>query len=63
MWNGGISFGRVVAFIFGDLIILPILNIYRKYYGGRMSLFLLGTFHVAMVLAALGVEFIFGALG
>jgi uncharacterized protein len=63
LWNGGISFGGVVAFIFGDLIILPILDIYRKYYGGRMSLFLLGTFYVAMVLAALAVEALFGALG
>ena len=42
LWNGGISFGGVIAFIFADLIILPILNIYRKYYGRRMSLFLLG---------------------
>lgn len=63
LWNGGISFGGVVAFIFGDLIILPIVNIYRKYYGGRMSLFLLVSFYVAMVLAALAVEFLFGALG
>ena len=38
LWNGGISFGGVVAFIFADLIILPILNIYRKYYGTRMML-------------------------
>src|SRR5437763_3257696 len=36
LWNGGISFGGVVSFIFADLIILPILNIYRKYYGGRV---------------------------
>jgi len=43
LWNGGISFGGVVAFIFADLIILPILNIYRKYYGGRMSAYLLAT--------------------
>ena len=42
LWNGGISFGGVVAFIFADLIILPILNIYRKYYGRRMTWFLLG---------------------
>ena len=35
LWNGGISFGGVIAFIFADLIILPILNIYRKYYGTR----------------------------
>ncbi len=63
LWNGGISFGGVTAFIFGDLIILPILNIYRKYYGGRMSLFLLGTFYAAMVIAALAVEAIFGLFG
>lgn len=63
LWNGGISFGGVVAFIFADLIVLPILNIYRKYYGGRMTLFLLGTFYLAMVLAALGVEFLFQVLG
>src|SRR5207247_7044302 len=63
LWNGGISFGGVVAFIFGDLIVLPILNIYRKYYGGRMSLFLLGTFYVTVVGAGLIVQFLFGALG
>jgi uncharacterized membrane protein YraQ (UPF0718 family) len=62
LWNGGISFGGVIAFIFGDLIILPILNIYRKYYGLRMSLFLAATFYAAMVVAALVVEFLFGAL-
>jgi uncharacterized membrane protein YraQ (UPF0718 family) len=63
LWNGGISFGGVTAFIFGDLIILPILNIYRKYYGRRMSLFLMSTFYAAMVLAALAVEGLFGLLG
>src|SRR5262249_37049251 len=51
LWNGGISFGGVISFIFADLIILPILNIYRKYYGGRMSLYLLITSYVAMALA------------
>src|SRR5207248_4411574 len=39
LWNGGISFGGVISFIFADLIILPILDIYRRYYGGRMSLY------------------------
>lgn len=63
LWNGGISFGGVTAFIFGDLIILPILVIYRKYYGTRMSLFLFVTFYIAMVLSALGVEFLFDAFG
>jgi uncharacterized membrane protein YraQ (UPF0718 family) len=59
LWNGGISFGGVVAFIFADLIVLPILNIYRKYYGLRMAGFLFATFYVAMAVAALIVELIF----
>src|SRR5712692_4544256 len=62
LWNGGISFGGVIAFIFADLIILPILNIYRKYYGGKMSMFLLGTFYATMVVAGYLVEIIFGLL-
>lgn len=62
LWNGGISFGGVVAFLFADLIILPILDIYRKYYGWRMSVFLFSTFYVAMAAAALAVEFAFAAL-
>ena len=61
LWNGGISFGGVVAFIFADLLILPILNIYRKYYGIKMMLVLLGTFYVAMVCAGYLVELLFGA--
>ena len=63
LWNGGISFGGVVAFIFADLLILPILNIYRKYYGMRMMLILLGTFYVSMVSAGYLVELLFGAAG
>jgi uncharacterized membrane protein YraQ (UPF0718 family) len=63
LWNGGISFGGVVAFIYADLIILPILNIYRKYYGIRMSAFLLATSYAAMVAAGLAIEFLFDALG
>jgi uncharacterized membrane protein YraQ (UPF0718 family) len=60
LWNGGISFGGVIAFIYADLLIIPILNIYRKYYGTRMMLTLLGTFYVAMVAAGYLVELIFG---
>ncbi|MFD6990930.1 permease [Streptomyces sp. NPDC059943] len=63
LWKGGISFGGVVAFIFADLLILPILNIYRKYYGARTAFFLLGTFYVAAVVAGYVVEFVFGGLG
>jgi uncharacterized protein len=63
LWNGGISFGGVIAFIFADLIVLPVLNIYRKYYGLKMAGFLFATFYAAMAVAALVVEFLFGALG
>jgi len=63
LWNGGISFGGVVAFVFADLIVLPILDIYRKYYGIKMSAFLFTTFYAAMVGAALIVEFLFDVLG
>jgi len=63
LWRAGISFGGVTAFIFADLLILPILNIYRKYYGIRMTLVILGTFYAAMVAAGYLVEIIFGGLG
>src|SRR5579863_2531693 len=63
LWNGGISFGGVVSFIFADLIIIPILVIYRKYYGTRMMLTLLGIFYATMVAAGYIVEFLFGWLG
>src|SRR5213593_2092093 len=63
LWNGGISFGGVLAFIFADLIVLPILDIYRKYYGWRMAGFLLGTFYATMVAAGLIVEFLFQGVG
>jgi hypothetical protein len=63
LWQGGISFGGVAAFIFADLLIAPILNIYRKYYGPRMALFLLGTFYLAMALAGYVIELVFGGLG
>ncbi len=63
LWSGGISFGGVVSFIFADLIVLPILDIYRRYYGWRMALFLFVTFYAAMAAAGWAVEIAFGALG
>jgi len=63
LWNGGISFGGVLSFIFADLIILPILDIYRRYYGWKMAGFLLATFYLTMVAAGLIVEFVFQGLG
>jgi uncharacterized membrane protein YraQ (UPF0718 family) len=63
LWNGGISFGGVAAFIFADLIIIPILIIYRKYYGTKMMLVILGIFYGAMVIAGYIIEFLFSAVG
>jgi len=63
LWNGGISFGGVIAFIYADLLVLPIIDIYRKYYGWKVTGLIVGVFYIAMVLAALFVEFLFQALG
>jgi uncharacterized membrane protein YraQ (UPF0718 family) len=63
LWRGGISFGGVVSFIFADLIVLPVLDIYRRYYGGRVALYILGTFYVTMAAAGYVVEVVFGVLG
>src|SRR5438093_6478776 len=63
LWNGGISFGGVLAFIFADLIILPILDIYRRYYGWKMAGFLFATFYATMVATGLAIEFLFEGLG
>jgi len=63
LWNGGSSFGGVLAFIYADLIVLPILNIYRKYYGLRVKVFLFVTMYASMAAAALAIELIFRAVG
>src|SRR5204862_5633919 len=63
LWNGGISFGGVIAFIYADLIVLPIIDIYRKYYGWKVAALIVGVFYIAMVGAALIVEFLFQGFG
>jgi uncharacterized membrane protein YraQ (UPF0718 family) len=63
LWRGGISFGGVVSFIFADLITLPVLDIYRKYYGWKVMGYILITFYVTMAAAGYVVEFLFAALG
>ncbi len=62
LWNGGISFGGVIAFIFADLIVLPIIRIYKKYYGTKMAVFLFFSFYTAMVVAGYIVEGLFAIL-
>src|SRR5581483_7218492 len=59
LWHGGISFGGVVSFIFADLIALPLVLIYRKYYGNRLTLRLVALFWAVMSAAGLVVEGIF----
>jgi hypothetical protein len=63
LWHGGISFGGVISFIFADLITLPLLLIYRRYYGGRLALKLLASFWIVMSAAGLTVEYLFRAVG
>jgi len=63
LWKGGISFGGVIAFIFADLLIIPILNIYRKYYGPRTSLYLLVVSYVAIAVAGFVIQLLFQLLG
>jgi uncharacterized membrane protein YraQ (UPF0718 family) len=63
LWNGGISFGGVIAFIYADLIVLPIIDIYRKYYGWKAAGLIVAVFYVAMALAALLIELLFDSLG
>jgi uncharacterized membrane protein YraQ (UPF0718 family)/YHS domain-containing protein len=61
LWHGGISFGGVISFVFADLITLPLLLIYRRYYGGRLTLKLLALFWVTMSLAGLATQYLFRA--
>src|SRR4051812_15454786 len=63
LWSGGMSFAGVLAFIFADLIVLPILLAYRKFYGLGFALRITGLMYVTMVLAALLIDVVFSALG
>jgi hypothetical protein len=63
LWSGGLSFAGVLAFIFADLVILPIVAIYRKYYGCAFAARLVALLLVTMVAGALIVQLLFDALG
>ncbi len=63
LWNGGISFGGVISFIYADLIIIPILNIYRKYYGLKPTFYILITFYLTMAAAGYITEAVFSVFG
>jgi uncharacterized protein len=63
LWSHGISFGGVISFIYADLIVIPIIIIYAKYYGARAAAWITGIFYISMVLAGIIVDLIFRALG
>jgi YHS domain-containing protein len=63
LWSGGISFAGVIAFIFADLIVLPIIAIYRKYYGNAFALRIVALMFLTMVIAALIVDGLFAGAG
>ncbi len=63
LWSGGISFAGVIAFVFADLIVLPIVQIYRKYYGDAYAIRIVALMFVTIVIAALVVDLVFGSVG
>ena len=63
LWSHGISFGGVISFIYADLIVIPIIIIYAKYYGARAAAWITGILYVSMVLAGIIVDLVFSALG
>jgi uncharacterized membrane protein YraQ (UPF0718 family) len=63
LWSSGISFGGVISFIFADLIVLPLIAIYAKYYGKRTAAYVTGVFFLCMVLSGIVVDVLFAALG
>jgi len=63
LWGSGIGFGGVLAFLYADLIVLPLLDVYRRFYGWRMAAYIAGIFYATMVLAGLAVDLAFSAIG
>jgi len=63
LWGAGVSFGGVLAFLFADLIVLPLLDVYRRAFGWRMAAYIGGVFYATMVIAGIVMDVAFGALG
>ena len=63
LWGAGVSFGGVLAFLYADLIVLPLLDVYRRYYGLKMATYIAGVFYATMVISALIMDLAFNALG
>ena len=63
LWGAGVSFGGVLAFLYADLIVLPLLDVYRRYYGWKMAVYIGAIFYATMALSAMLMDVIFNALG
>lgn len=63
LWGSGVSFGGVLAFLYADLIVLPLLDVYRRYYGWKMAGYIAAVFYATMVIAALIMDLAFTAIG
>jgi uncharacterized membrane protein YraQ (UPF0718 family) len=63
LWGSGVSFGGVLAFLYADLIVLPLLDVYRRYYGWKMAAYIAAVFYATMVIAALIMDAVFNAIG
>ena len=63
LWSNGISFGGVISFIYADLLVIPLILIYRKYFGGRAAFYIVLIFYVSMVSAGVIVDLLFAAAG
>jgi hypothetical protein len=62
LWANGISFGGVISFIYGDLLVIPLILIYRKYFGGRATFYIVLVFYASMVVAGVIVDLLFAGL-
>lgn len=63
LWGGGITFGGVLAFLYADLIVLPLLDAYRRYFGWKMAAYIAVVFYVTMVFSGIIMDLVFTALG
>jgi uncharacterized membrane protein YraQ (UPF0718 family) len=63
LWGAGVSFGGVLAFLYADLIVLPLLDVYRRYYGWKMAAYIAAVFYATMVISAVIMDVAFSALG
>ena len=63
LWGSGVGFGGVLAFLYADLIVLPLLDVYRRQYGWKMAAYIAAVFYVTTVASALLMEVAFRFLG